>query len=78
MTFHSLYNLLVSQARALAQPFSDGSSGSGGINMSFLTPHICVPHSCAMCGHLCLGPGGEPIHPPMNTTDNEVHEMHDA
>lgn len=46
--------------------------------MSSLAPHICVLHSCAMCGHLFLGPVGEPIDPPTDIVDNEVHEMHHA
>lgn len=35
-------------------------------------------HSCVMCGHVCLGPVGQPIDPPMDSSDYEVHEMHDA
>lgn len=77
-SIHSLSILLVSQAGVVAQPSFDGSSAFGGANTSSSTPHICVPHSCVMCGHLCLGPVGQPIDPPVHTIDYEVHEMHDA
>ncbi|XP_057823795.2 uncharacterized protein LOC131036018 [Cryptomeria japonica] len=31
-----------------------------------------------MCGHVCLGPVGQPLDPPVHSANYEVHEMHDA
>ncbi|XP_057849082.2 uncharacterized protein LOC131060013 isoform X1 [Cryptomeria japonica] len=75
---HSLSSLLVSQAASVAQPTFDGSGASGGADTSSSTPHICVPHSCVMCGHVCLGPVGQPVDPAVDSADYEVHAMHDA
>lgn len=71
-------SLLVSQAGSVAQPTFDGSDASGGADMASSAPHICVPHSCVMCGHVCLGPLGQPVDPPADNADYEVHEMNDA
>ncbi|XP_059074636.1 uncharacterized protein LOC131050375 [Cryptomeria japonica] len=75
---HSLSSLLVSQAVLVVQPTLDGSGASGAVDTSSSAPHICVPHSCVMCGHVCLGPVRQLVDPPMDNADYEVHEMHDA
>lgn len=69
---------MVYQAGALAQPFSYGSSGSGGGDMSSSAPHICVLHTCVMCGKPCLGPIREHVDPPVNIANYDVHDMLDA
>ncbi|XP_059073863.1 uncharacterized protein LOC131874482 [Cryptomeria japonica] len=75
---HSLSSFLVSWVGSIAQPTFDGSGASNGADTSSSAPHICVPHSCVMCGHVCLGPVGQPVDPPTDNANYEVHEMHDA